>query len=83
MTHLAGVADRIDRSYSPRGEGEERELDVLFQFVNERFKERCGQLPHTHVYSTKRGAKPWIPSRRTPFPFRAWIRGYIFPARFQ
>ena len=30
MTHLAGVADRIDRSYSPRGEGEERELDVLF-----------------------------------------------------
>jgi len=30
MTHLAGVADRIDRSYSPRGEGEERELDILF-----------------------------------------------------
>jgi len=26
MTHLAVVADRIDRSYSPRGGGEEREL---------------------------------------------------------
>ena len=26
MTHLAGVADRIDRSNSPRGGGEEREL---------------------------------------------------------
>ena len=30
--HLAGVADRIGRSYSPRGVGEERELDVLFNF---------------------------------------------------
>jgi hypothetical protein len=26
MTHLAGVADRIGRSNSPRGGGEEREL---------------------------------------------------------
>jgi hypothetical protein len=26
MAHLAGVADRIDRSNSPRGGGEEREL---------------------------------------------------------
>ncbi len=26
--HLASVADRIDRSYSPRGGREERELDV-------------------------------------------------------
>jgi hypothetical protein len=31
MTHHAGVADRIDRSYSPRGGREERELDVLFE----------------------------------------------------
>ena len=29
MTHLANVTDRIDRSYSPRGGREERELDVL------------------------------------------------------
>lgn len=29
MTHLADVTDRIDRSYSPRGGREERELDVL------------------------------------------------------
>jgi hypothetical protein len=27
--HLAIVADRIDRSYSPRGGREERDLDVL------------------------------------------------------
>ena len=27
MTHLADVADRIDRSYSPRGGREERELE--------------------------------------------------------
>jgi len=27
--HLASVADRIDRSYSPRGGREERDLDVL------------------------------------------------------
>jgi hypothetical protein len=27
MTHLADVTDRIDRSYSPRGGREERELD--------------------------------------------------------
>lgn len=42
MTHLTDVADRIDRSYSPRGGREERELDDLlknstatepFQFV--------------------------------------------------
>jgi hypothetical protein len=26
MTHLAGVADRIDRPNAPRGGGEEREL---------------------------------------------------------
>jgi len=26
--HLANVADRIDRSYSPRGGREERDLDV-------------------------------------------------------
>ena len=30
MTHLADVADRIDRSYSPRGGREERDLDFLF-----------------------------------------------------
>jgi len=29
VTHHAGVADRIDRSNSPRGGGEERELDHL------------------------------------------------------
>ena len=29
MTHLTEVADRIDRSNSPRGGGEERELDDL------------------------------------------------------
>jgi hypothetical protein len=29
MTHLTDVADRIDRSNSPRGGGEERELDYL------------------------------------------------------
>lgn len=29
MTHLADVTDRIDRSNSPRGGGEERELDDL------------------------------------------------------
>src|SRR5438309_10994838 len=34
MTHLADVTDRIDRSYSPRGGREERELDV------ESFKDR-------------------------------------------
>lgn len=30
MTHPAGVADRIDRSFSPRGEREERDL---YQYV--------------------------------------------------
>jgi hypothetical protein len=30
VTHLAGVADRIDRSFSPCGGREEREL-VVFQ----------------------------------------------------
>jgi hypothetical protein len=29
MTHLAEVADRIDRSISPRGRGEERELIIF------------------------------------------------------
>jgi hypothetical protein len=28
VTHLANVADRIDRSYSPRGGREERELEI-------------------------------------------------------
>jgi len=40
--HLASVADRIDRSYSPCGGREERDLDVLSDW----FKERCGQPPH-------------------------------------
>jgi hypothetical protein len=31
MTHLTDVADRIDRSYSPRGGREERELDDLLK----------------------------------------------------
>jgi hypothetical protein len=31
MTHHASVADRIDRSYSPRGGREERELDFWFR----------------------------------------------------
>jgi len=30
MTHHAGVADRIDRSYSPRRGREERELEIGF-----------------------------------------------------
>jgi hypothetical protein len=47
MTHLAGVADRIDRSYSPCGGREERDLDFMF------FKEPCGQEPHANVYSAK------------------------------
>jgi hypothetical protein len=42
--HLANVADRIDRSYSPRGGREERELDVSSS--NAAFKERCGRQPH-------------------------------------
>ena len=32
MTHHAGVADRIDRSYSPRGGREERELKTCSVF---------------------------------------------------
>ena len=28
MTHLASVADRIDRSYSPWGGREERDLEI-------------------------------------------------------
>ena len=31
MTHHAEAADRIDRSNSPRGGGEERELDNWFK----------------------------------------------------
>jgi hypothetical protein len=31
VTHLADAADRIDRSISPRGGGEERELVVFFK----------------------------------------------------
>lgn len=31
VTHLANVADRIDRSYSPRGGREERELEFGFK----------------------------------------------------
>jgi hypothetical protein len=31
MTHPAGVADRIDRSFSPRGEREERDLVSMFK----------------------------------------------------
>ena len=31
MTHLASVADRIGRSYSPCGGREERDLDNLFK----------------------------------------------------
>ena len=36
--HLASVTDRIDRSYSPRGGREERDLDILSSKL--RFKER-------------------------------------------
>src|SRR5438270_1023737 len=46
-------------------------------------KEQCGRLPHSNVYSRKRVAEPWIPSTPPPFPFRAWIREYIFPVKFQ
>ena len=31
VTHLAGVADRIDRSISPCGGREERELEFVFK----------------------------------------------------
>ena len=37
MTHLADVTDRIDRSYSPRGGREERELSNLSK---KRWKEK-------------------------------------------
>jgi hypothetical protein len=36
VTHLADITDRIDRSFSPWGGREERELDDLS-------KEQCGQ----------------------------------------
>jgi hypothetical protein len=38
MTHLAIVADRIDRPYSPCGGREGRELEIFFN-------DQCGQKP--------------------------------------
>jgi len=36
VTHPADAADRIDRSYLPRGEGEERELVIFVRSMNMR-----------------------------------------------
>ena len=56
MTHLAGVADRIDRSYSPVVEGRSgNSMSVL--------KERCGQRRTRNGYSGKREAAPFIAAR--------------------
>ncbi len=49
MTHLAGIADRIDRSESPRGGGEERELDLPF-------KDPCGRAAqHVRMRTNRLG----------------------------
>lgn len=52
MTHLAGIADRIDRSESPRGGGEERELDFCF-------KDPCGRAAQ-HVRKRTAGLGPYF-----------------------
>jgi hypothetical protein len=46
--HLACVADRIDRSYSPCGGREERDLDVLSKSVS---KNDAANGPIQNVYS--------------------------------
>ncbi len=43
MTHLADITDRIDRSNSPRGGGEERELDSSC-------KDHCGPITAWKTY---------------------------------
>ena len=57
ITHLAGVADRIDRSFSPCGGREERELVSLSK---KRWIEK--QLPRVI-----------IATRRPPSHFHAWL----------
>ena len=47
--HLASVTDRIDRSYSPRGGREERDLDVLSSKLLSKNDEASG--PIRNVYS--------------------------------
>jgi hypothetical protein len=47
--HLANVADRIDRSYSPRGGREERDLGVLSSKLHSKNDE--ASCPIQNVYS--------------------------------
>ncbi len=56
VTHLAVVADRIGRSYSPCGGREERDLV-------ESFKESCGHVPHG-MYQSKQSPSGFIATRR-------------------
>jgi hypothetical protein len=49
MTHLAGVADRIDRSISPCGGREERELEIVVKEALEKETATPGD------YCTRRG----------------------------
>jgi hypothetical protein len=56
MTHLAGVADRIGRSYSPVVEGRSgNSMSIL--------KERCGLRRTRNDHSGKREAPPIIAAR--------------------
>ena len=59
MTHPADAADRIDRSYLPRGEGEERELGVFFKSMNMRPDAALDRMIQ------KRVARPPIPAHPT------------------
>jgi hypothetical protein len=56
-THLAGVADRIDRSISPRGGREERELVDLSK----------------KLWRRKQRSQAFIACAAAPSHFHAWI----------
>jgi len=65
MTHLAFVADRIDRPYSPCGGREGRDLDVLVKNMR----------PTAALKRTDRETPPAADycSLHAPFPFDAWL----------
>jgi len=65
MTHLANVTDRIDRSYSPRGGREERELDVLSSKIA---KDRRGIVPLQRVLEKSRTPARFIAGREPLSP---------------
>ena len=76
VTHLADVTDRIDRSDSPRGGGEERELDNLF-------KESMPRFAALHVRNLTAGAADYCTRLNRRCSFMHGLHSTFFVRNFK